>query len=141
MTVPPSGTTHPEMVEYARTSITTTLPDIHAHFTQTWRPQPITIKDMARRLANRWFKVVSEQTSAQHNASTQQDHLDQHGASTSDTNQQHPSVQLTLPALQVSTTPARSETPLSSKGPLSSPANLKQEEAAPENLKQEEESK
>lgn len=141
VTAPPPGSTHPEMLDYATAYITTTLPEIQAHFTQTWRPQPKTIKDMARRLTNRWFKVAPQQTSAQHVTITQRDasiqpHAStQHDASIGDATQRNASVQLPLPALQVDTMPVRST------APLSAPETLKQEEPAPVKLEQEEMSK
>jgi len=148
MAAPASGRTHPEKVNYAIASITATLPDIQAHFTQTWRPQPRTIKNMARRLANRWNKVTSEQipaqhsTTAHHDASIQQDASNHDDASISHTTQQHTLVQLSLPVPQASTIPVHSKMPVPIKTCSPAPTSLSlKQEGVPATLKQEEESK
>ncbi|KAH0284924.1 hypothetical protein M436DRAFT_84402 [Aureobasidium namibiae CBS 147.97] len=146
MAAPPSGQTHPEIIDYAIASISMSLPDVQAHFTQTWRPQPKTIKNMARRLANRWNKATSQQIPAQHNttahhdASIQQDASNHDDASISHTTQQHTPVQLSFPVVQASAIPIHSKMPVPIKTCSPAPTSLKQE-GVPATLKQEEESK
>lgn len=110
------------MNEYATALIIQMMPDIQARFSPRWKPEPKTIRRMARRLVGKWLNasphqddpgqhrgslqhdaLLKHETSTQHNDSVQRD------ASISDANQQHVSVQLASPALQVTTMPIRSK--------------------------------
>ena len=126
---------------YATALIIQTMPDIHARFTPRWKPEPKTIRRMARRLVGRWMNASPQQNNlahhdgslqhgvpVKHDAATQSDDSAQHRAPISHANQQQVSVQLSSPVLQVTKMPIRSKMSLASKASSPAAASLKHEE-------------